>query len=99
MIYFYFVSDIVEKELILSLGQTESTLVSSEPAESKMPQFFTKLADEDDDDANVLYEQLKKKAPEFLNVLAPDAGDEIIPLDFSSSGEWILFGICIIPVS
>ncbi|XP_040188508.1 hypoxia-inducible factor 1-alpha isoform X2 [Rana temporaria] len=81
----YVLSDIVEKELILSLGQTESTLVSSEPAESKMPQFFTKLADEEDDDANVLYEQLKKKAPEFLNVLAPDAGDEIIPLDFSSS--------------
>lgn len=80
----YVLSDIVEKGLILSLGQTESTLVSSEPAETKMPQFFTKL-DEDDNDTNSLYEQLKKKAPESLTVLAPDAGDEIIPLDFNSS--------------
>lgn len=84
----------MEKGLILSLGQTESTLVSSEPAETKMPQFFTKL-DEDDDDTNSLYEQLKKKAPESLTVLAPDAGDEIIPLDFNSSGGWLLFGICL----
>ncbi|CAI9624634.1 unnamed protein product [Staurois parvus] len=78
----YVLSDIVEKELILSLGQTESTLESVESAEVKMPPIFTKLDEEEDTES--LFDKLKKE-PESLTVLAPDAGDEIIALDFSSS--------------
>ncbi|KAM5128981.1 hypoxia-inducible factor 1-alpha [Mantella aurantiaca] len=78
----YVLSDIVEKELILSLGQTESTVVSEESAKMEMPQIFTKLDVEDDSES--LFEKLKQE-PESLTVLAPDAGDEIIALDFSSS--------------
>ncbi|XP_018418129.1 PREDICTED: hypoxia-inducible factor 1-alpha isoform X2 [Nanorana parkeri] len=74
----YVLSGIVENELVLSLGQTEST----ESAEIKMPQIFTKLDVEEDTES--LFDKLKKE-PESLTVLAPDAGDEIIALDFSSS--------------
>lgn len=78
----YVLSDIVEKELILSLGQTESSLVPAESAEMKMPQIFTKLDEAVDSES--LFDKLKQE-PESLTVLAPDAGDEIIALDFSSS--------------
>lgn len=78
----YVLSDIVEKELILSLGQTESAVVSDESAEITMPPIFTKLDGEEDKES--LFNKLKQE-PELLTVLAPDAGDEIISLDFSSS--------------
>ncbi|XP_053330806.1 hypoxia-inducible factor 1-alpha [Spea bombifrons] len=77
----YVLSGIVEKDLILSLGQTEKTPAPPESAEIKMPAIFTELVDETD--AGSLYEQLKKE-PESLTFLAPDAGDEIISLDFNS---------------
>ncbi|KAM8921655.1 hypoxia-inducible factor 1-alpha isoform 2-T2 [Pelodytes ibericus] len=78
----YVLSGIVEKDLILSLGQTENILLPVEPSEIKMSEIFTKLDTEADRDS--LYEQLKTE-PESLTFLAPDAGDEIISLDFSSS--------------
>ncbi|XP_068110522.1 hypoxia-inducible factor 1-alpha isoform X2 [Hyperolius riggenbachi] len=78
----YVLSGIVEKELILSIGQTETTQVSSESAEVKMSSIFTKLSEEDDTES--LFDKLKQE-PESLTVLAPAAGDEIISLDFSSS--------------
>lgn len=79
----YVLSDIVEKDLVLSIGQTESTRVPAEAAEMKMPAIFTNLT-KGDDMPSSLFDELKKE-PESLNVLAPDAGDEIIALDFSSS--------------
>ncbi|XP_040267119.1 hypoxia-inducible factor 1-alpha [Bufo bufo] len=79
----YVLSGIVEKDLILSVGQTESTLAPAESAEVKMPPIFTDL-DKEDDMSSSLFDELKKE-PESLTVLAPDAGDEIIALDFSSS--------------
>ncbi|XP_066464296.1 hypoxia-inducible factor 1-alpha [Eleutherodactylus coqui] len=79
----YVLSGIVEKELILSIGQTESTQAPTESADMKMPAIFTNLEKEDDLSGS-LFEELKKE-PESLTVLAPDAGDEIITLDFSSS--------------
>ncbi|XP_075048706.1 hypoxia-inducible factor 1-alpha isoform X2 [Mixophyes fleayi] len=79
----YVLSGIVEKELILSLGQTESTPAPPESSELKMSKMFSKLGEEDDS-ANSLYDDLKDE-PQSLTLLAPDAGDEIIALDFSSS--------------
>ncbi|XP_063803769.1 hypoxia-inducible factor 1-alpha [Pseudophryne corroboree] len=79
----YVLSGIVEGELILSLGQTETSLVSAESSKIKMPPIFTKL-DEESVSADSLYDELKGE-PHSLTVLAPDAGDEIITLDFSSS--------------
>ncbi|XP_069805588.1 hypoxia-inducible factor 1-alpha [Dendropsophus ebraccatus] len=79
----YVLSGIVEKDLILSIGQTESNLAPTEPGNIKMPAIFTNLG-KDDDSSSSLFDELKKE-PESLTVLAPDAGDEIIALDFSSS--------------
>ncbi|CAJ0968653.1 unnamed protein product [Ranitomeya imitator] len=79
----YVLSAIVEKDLILSIGQTESALVPPESADTKMSTIFSDLH-KDDEISNSLFDELKKE-PESLTVLAPDAGDEIIALDFTSS--------------
>ncbi|XP_053553268.1 hypoxia-inducible factor 1-alpha [Bombina bombina] len=78
----YVLSGIEEKQIILSLGQTESVLKPAESSDMKMPTFFTKLDSEDD--SGSLFEQMKTE-PESLLELAPDAGDEIISLDFGTS--------------
>lgn len=77
----YVLSEVVEKDLILSLGQTACVLSPVESQEMKMPEIFTEL--NEDNNAECLFEKLKQE-PESLTVLAPDAGDEIISLDFSS---------------
>nr|NP_001165655.1 hypoxia-inducible factor 1-alpha [Xenopus laevis]Q9I8A9.1 RecName: Full=Hypoxia-inducible factor 1-alpha; Short=HIF-1-alpha; Short=HIF1-alpha [Xenopus laevis]CAB96628.1 hypoxia inducible factor 1 alpha [Xenopus laevis] len=77
----YVLSEVVEKDLILSLGQTASVLIPVESQEIKMPEIFTELNEENNSEC--LFDKLKQE-PESLTVLAPDAGDEIIPLDFSS---------------
>lgn len=79
----YVLSGIVEKDQILSIGQTEPTLAPAESADMKMPPIFTNL-NKADDISSSLFDELKKE-PESLTVLAPDAGDEIIALDFSAS--------------
>ncbi|KAG8561150.1 hypothetical protein GDO81_015268 [Engystomops pustulosus] len=80
----YVLSGIVEKDLILSIGQTESSLTHAKSIEMKMPPIFSEL--EDDDVSSTLFDKLKQE-PESLTVLAPDAGDEIIALNFSSDSE------------
>ncbi|XP_075699835.1 hypoxia-inducible factor 1-alpha isoform X2 [Rhinoderma darwinii] len=79
----YVLSGIVEKDLILSIGQTESPLAPAESAEIKMPPIFTTKNDGDDLSSS-LFDELKKE-PGSLTLLAPDAGDEIIALNFNSS--------------
>ncbi|KAM3920151.1 hypoxia-inducible factor 1-alpha [Leptodactylus fuscus] len=78
----YVLSGIVEKDLILSIGQTETTPAPTESAEIKMPPIFSDL--DEHDMSSSLFDELKQE-PESLTVLAPDAGDEIIALNFSSS--------------
>ncbi|KAM9294658.1 hypoxia-inducible factor 1-alpha [Gastrophryne carolinensis] len=78
----YVLSGVVEKELILSLGQTESTLAPAESEEIKMPEIFSNRNEEENTES--LFDQLKHE-PESLNLLAPDPGDVIISLDSSSS--------------
>ncbi|KAM4690597.1 hypoxia-inducible factor 1-alpha [Rhinophrynus dorsalis] len=78
----YVLSGIVEKELILSLGQTEGVQVTEESAEIKMPEIFTKLDEENDPGS--LFDKLKTE-PDGLTALAPDPGDEIITLDFGTN--------------
>nr|AAI26006.1 HIF-1a protein [Xenopus laevis] len=77
----YVLSEVVEKDLILSLGQTACVLIPAESQEMKMPEIFTDLSEENNDEC--LFDKLKQE-PESLTALAPDAGDDIIPLDFSS---------------
>ncbi|XP_075470956.1 hypoxia-inducible factor 1-alpha isoform X2 [Ascaphus truei] len=78
----YVLSGVVEKDLILSLGQTECNLKPVDSPDMKMTAIFTKLDSEEKTES--LFDKLKKE-PESLTVLAPDAGDEIISLDFSSN--------------
>uniref|UniRef100_A0A8C5MUU9 Hypoxia-inducible factor 1-alpha n=1 Tax=Leptobrachium leishanense TaxID=445787 RepID=A0A8C5MUU9_9ANUR len=78
----YVLSGIVEKDMILSLGQKENPLVPLESSDLNMPDIFTKRDVQTDGDS--LYDKLKTNS-ESLTFLAPDAGDEIISLDFGSS--------------
>ncbi|KAJ8288966.1 hypothetical protein COCON_G00016250 [Conger conger] len=85
----YVLSGVVQEDLILSLEQTEE---KAEPLEKESPQadvvkLFTKVAEAGGTDS--LYEQLKKE-PDALTLLAPAAGDTIIPLDFSCPEAEIL---------
>ncbi|XP_050808508.1 hypoxia-inducible factor 1-alpha [Gopherus flavomarginatus] len=74
----YVLSEIVQKELFLSLAQTECVL---KPVESPDMKIFSKA---DLEDTNSLFEKLKKE-PDALTLLAPAPGDTIISLDFSSN--------------
>ncbi|XP_063296499.1 hypoxia-inducible factor 1-alpha [Pelobates fuscus] len=78
----YVLSGIVEKDVVLSLGQTESILVPVESAETKMREIFTNRDTETD--GKSLYDQFKETS-DSLTFLAPDAGDEIVSLEFGQS--------------
>uniref|UniRef100_UPI00398E6EDC hypoxia-inducible factor 1-alpha-like n=1 Tax=Pristiophorus japonicus TaxID=55135 RepID=UPI00398E6EDC len=76
----YVLSGLVEKEVVLSLDQTERVPVSAEKPEepSKNPVSST------DEETNNLFDKLKEE-PEALTQLAPAAGDTVVSLDFSPS--------------
>ncbi|XP_067894882.1 hypoxia inducible factor 1 subunit alpha a isoform X2 [Heterodontus francisci] len=76
----YVLSGLVEKEVVLSLDQTECVPVSAEKPEepSKSPVSST------DEETSNLFDKLKEE-PEGLTQLAPAAGDTVVSLDFSPS--------------
>ncbi|XP_067848011.1 hypoxia inducible factor 1 subunit alpha a [Heptranchias perlo] len=76
----YVLSGLVEKEVVLSLDQTERVPVSAEKPEepTKNPVSST------DEETNNLFDKLKEE-PEALTQLAPAAGDTVVALDFSPS--------------
>lgn len=87
----YVLSGIVEKDVVLSLQQTvtEPKTVEKEEQEDGMELDVVKLFNKDQlpvtaEDTESLYDKLKDK-PEALTLLAPDAGDTIISLDFNVS--------------
>ncbi|XP_069063496.1 hypoxia-inducible factor 1-alpha isoform X2 [Pleurodeles waltl] len=77
----YVLSGIVQKELIFSLGQTESMLKKEEVPDVEMAPVI-----ESEKEATNLFEILKGE-PDALTMLAPDAGDVIIPLDDFCTNE------------
>ncbi|XP_072348038.1 hypoxia inducible factor 1 subunit alpha a isoform X3 [Scyliorhinus torazame] len=76
----YVLSGLVEKEVVLSLDQTECVSVSVEKSEepSKSPVSST------NEETNNLFDKLKEE-PEALTQLAPAPGDTVVSLDFSPS--------------
>ncbi|XP_048341782.1 hypoxia-inducible factor 1-alpha-like [Sphaerodactylus townsendi] len=76
----YVLSDVVQKDLIFSLQQTECMLKPVDSPEMKMTKLLGK---ETLEDSNSLFEKLKKE-PDALIYLAPAAGDTIISLDFGT---------------
>ncbi|XP_041070797.1 hypoxia inducible factor 1 subunit alpha a isoform X1 [Carcharodon carcharias] len=76
----YVLSGLVEKEVVLSLDQTECVPVSVEKPEepSKSP------VSSSNEETNNLFDKLKEE-PEALTQLAPAAGDTVVSLDFSPS--------------
>ncbi|XP_072127564.1 hypoxia inducible factor 1 subunit alpha a isoform X1 [Mobula birostris] len=76
----YVLSGLVEKEVVLSLDQTECVPVPAEKSEEP-----TKTADQStNEEANDLFDKLKEE-PEALTQLAPAAGDTVVSLNFSPS--------------
>ncbi|XP_069495030.1 hypoxia-inducible factor 1-alpha isoform X2 [Ambystoma mexicanum] len=78
----YVLSGIVEKDLIFSLGQTESILKQEQTPDVEM----TSVEIESETEPSSLFDKLKAE-PDALTMLAPDAGDVIIPLDDFSTNE------------
>ncbi|XP_069772366.1 hypoxia inducible factor 1 subunit alpha a isoform X2 [Narcine bancroftii] len=76
----YVLSGLVEKEVVLSLDQTECVPVSTEKSEEPV-ETTGKSTNEKD---NNLFDKLKEE-PEALTQLAPAAGDTVVSLDFSPS--------------
>ncbi|XP_029454014.1 hypoxia-inducible factor 1-alpha [Rhinatrema bivittatum] len=78
----YVLSEIVQKDLVFSLGQTECMLKPVDSSESKIPMTLSKS--EAEEDSSTLFDKLKEE-PEGLTLLAPAAGDAFILLDFSTN--------------
>ncbi|XP_023668715.2 hypoxia-inducible factor 1-alpha-like [Paramormyrops kingsleyae] len=90
----YVLSGVEEKDLVLSLRQTEGEKEVEEVEKLESPEADTVkhfISYEKTAVKDSLYEQLKGE-PEFLTQLAPAAGDTIIQLDFSMP-EPILQGL------
>lgn len=86
----------MEGDVVLSLQQTmtepkavekESQKMEAEASEMDMLKLFKPDSLKCPLESSDLYEKLKAE-PEALTVLAPDAGDTIISLDFNNSGAF-----------
>ncbi|XP_030070015.1 hypoxia-inducible factor 1-alpha [Microcaecilia unicolor] len=74
----YVLSEIVQKDLVFSLGQTECMLKPVESTDTLMSK------SEAEEDSSTLFDKLKEE-PDGLTLLAPAAGDAFIMLDFNTS--------------
>lgn len=81
----YVLSGLVEKEVVLSLDQTERVPTFTEKAEEPVKATTDQSTNEE---ATNLFDKLKEE-PEALTQLAPAAGDTVVSLDFSPSGSEI----------
>nr|XP_033807066.1 hypoxia-inducible factor 1-alpha [Geotrypetes seraphini] len=78
----YVLSEIVQKDLVFSLGQTECMLKPVESTDEKTPTLMSKS--EAEEDSSTLFDKLKEE-PDGLTLLAPAPGDAFIMLDFNTN--------------